>query len=122
MLSRHPEIAVPEFPSDPTALHRFIRRLSRLYFPELRITEEDRRKTALYLAEAARRAFAAELSYEDYLKELCLWTDIHEARPEEVQFLFNTYEYDRRIDKIDKVLLKALKEKEERTGERFCLI
>lgn len=31
-------------------------------------------------------------------------------RVEEVQFLFNTYEYDRRIDKIDKVLLKALKE------------
>lgn len=33
-------------------------------------------------------------------------------RVEEVQFLFNTYEYDRRIDKIDKVILKALKEKE----------
>lgn len=32
-------------------------------------------------------------------------------RVEEVQFLFNTYEYDRRIDKLDKVLLKALKEK-----------
>lgn len=31
-------------------------------------------------------------------------------RVEEVQFLFNTHEYDRRIDKIDKVLLKALKD------------
>lgn len=33
-------------------------------------------------------------------------------RVEDVQFLFNTYEYDRRIDKIDKVILKSLKEKE----------
>ncbi len=38
-------------------------------------------------------------------------------RVEEVQFLFNTYEYDRRIDKIDKVLLKALKDKERSTKE-----
>ena len=85
MRSRHPEVVVPEFPAEPTDLPRFIRRLSRLYFPELRITEEDRRKTALYQAEAARRAFAAELSYEDYLKELCLWADVHKARPEEIQ-------------------------------------
>lgn len=39
-------------------------------------------------------------------------------RVEEVQFLFNTYEYDRRIDKIDKVLLKALKEKERIAKEK----
>ena len=85
MRAIHPEVTVPEFPTDSAELLKFIRRLARLYFPELRVTEEDRRKTALYQAEAARRDFAAGRSFGDYLKELRLWADVHPALPEEIQ-------------------------------------
>lgn len=79
-----PEVAVPGFPDDRANLPAFMRRIGRLYFPVLYLTEEDRQKTAHYQAEAARRTFATGLSVEDYLKGLELWADVHEIRVEEM--------------------------------------
>ena len=79
-----PEVVVPVFPEDSAKLPAFMRRLGRLYFPALNLTEEDRQKTAQYQAEAARRTFAAGLSVEDYLKGLELWADVHAMRESEM--------------------------------------
>ena len=79
-----PEVIVPDFPEDSASLPEFMRRIGRLYFPVLHLTEEDRLKTAQYQAEAARRTFAEGLSVDEYLKGLELWTDVHEMREDEI--------------------------------------
>ncbi len=79
-----PEVVVPDFPKETVSLPAFMRRIGRIYFPVINLTEEDRQKTAHYQAETARRTFAEGLSVEDYLKGLELWADIHEIRKEEV--------------------------------------
>lgn len=79
-----PEVVIPDFPKDSASLPAFMRRIGRLYFPVLHLTEEDRRKTAQYQAEAARRTFAEGLSVEEYLKGLALWADVHEIRESEI--------------------------------------
>lgn len=77
MKALHPEVAVPDFPIS-------IRRISRLYFPAFRLTDEDKRKTEQYHAEAARRNYGAGLTAEEYLKGLEIWTEIHPIREEEI--------------------------------------
>lgn len=79
-----PEVVVPDFPADEAGLTKFLRRITRLYFPELRLTTEDRTKTEQYQAEAERREFAAGLSVDDYLKGLELWADIHPVVDSEI--------------------------------------
>ena len=79
-----PEVVVPDFPTDKASLPAFMRRVGRLFFPVLHLTEEDRQKTAQYQAEAARRTFATGLSVEDYLRGLGLWADVHEVREGEM--------------------------------------
>ena len=84
MRTQCPEVTVPEFPLVCDDLPRFVQRLSRIYFPRLSITDEDRRKTSLYQAEAARREYSRGLSIEDYLKGLHIWADVHPIRDEEI--------------------------------------
>ena len=79
-----PEVAVPEFPEDEHAQPRFLRHIKRMYFPDMRMTEEDWKKTVQYQEEAERRKFAASLSVEDYLKGLEIWADIHQVREQEI--------------------------------------
>lgn len=79
-----PEVIVPDFPNNEKELPRFLRRISRLYFPELRITTEDKAKTEQYRAEAARREFAVGLSVDEYLSGLELWADIHPVLDSEI--------------------------------------
>ena len=79
-----PEVAVPDFPTTEQDLPKFLRRVARLYFPEMRLTEEDKAKTAQYRAESARRDFASGLSVDDYLKGLEIWADIHPVREPEI--------------------------------------
>lgn len=76
-------VTVSDFPQDTQDLPRFLRRIERLYFPSMRLTEEDRRKTAQYREESARRSFAEGLSAEEYLKGLQMWAEIHRARENE---------------------------------------
>ena len=79
-----PEVVVPESPQDVAMLTKFLRRIARLYFPELRLTDEDRRKTAQYREESARREFAATLSVDDYLKGLEMWADVRQIADAEI--------------------------------------
>ena len=84
MRAMRPEVVVPDFPVEEVGLSRFLRRITRLYFPELRLTAEDKAKTAQYQAETARREFAIGLSVDDYLKGLKLWADIHPVADSEI--------------------------------------
>ena len=84
MRTMRPEVVVPDFPAEEVCLSKFLRRITRLYFPELRLTAEDKAKTAQYQAEAARREFATGLSVDDYLKGLKLWADIHPVADSEI--------------------------------------
>ena len=79
-----PEVEVPEFPAAEGDLPKFLRRIARLYFPEMRSTPEDLARTAQYRAEAARRDFGSRLSIDDYLKGLGMWADIHPVREDEM--------------------------------------
>lgn len=79
-----PEVAVPEFPENEHDQPSFLRHIKRMYFPDMRMTEEDRKKTVQYQEEAERRKFAANLSVEDYLKGLEIWADIHQVREQEI--------------------------------------
>jgi len=71
-----PMVAVPEAPLPP-------RRLTRLWFPAFRTTDEDRVRTELYHAEAARRDFAAGRALADYLRDLALRAEFHPVRTAE---------------------------------------
>ena len=84
MKAMRPEVTVPEFPQNEERQAKFLRRISRLYFPELRITDEDRRKTQQYQEEKARRELAATLSVDDYLKRLEMWVDVHVITDSEI--------------------------------------
>lgn len=84
MKALHPEVTVPEFPSDVQDLPKFLRRLTRLYFPEMRLTAEDMEKTAQYRAESARREFASRFTVDDYLKKLEIWADVHKISEAEI--------------------------------------
>ncbi len=79
-----PGVVVPDFPSDEYHLAKFLRRIARLHFPEMRLTSEDLAKTAQYREESARREFAAGLSVEDYLRGLEIWADVHQIQTSEI--------------------------------------
>ncbi len=76
-------VTISGFPQDQQSQMRFLRRIERLYFPAMRLTEEDRRKTAQYREESARRNFVEGLSAEEYLKGLQMWAEIHRAKEDE---------------------------------------
>ena len=84
MRAMRPEVVAPDFPVEESDLTKFLRRITRLYFPELRLTAEDKSKTEQYQAEAARREFATGLSVDDYLKGLELWADVHPVADSEI--------------------------------------
>lgn len=84
MRAMRPEVVVPDFPGCEADLPKFLRRIARLYFPELRLTVEDKEKTEQYRAEAARKEFATGLSVDDYLKGLELWAEIHPVVDSEI--------------------------------------
>ena len=53
-----PQVHVPDWPEDPTDYRGALVELAAEYFPKLRITEEDRSRSSLYQAQAARRQLA----------------------------------------------------------------
>ena len=71
MKAHLPEVAVPPFPLDLTRPASFLRRLEHAFFSSSDQTDEDRARTEMYRAEAARRASAAALPTLDaYLDSL----------------------------------------------------
>lgn len=72
-----PMVAVPEFPAQPYELPRFFHELVDRYFRIYAITDEDRRKTAQYRANAAREQEKAQFAdLTDYLRSLDIHLDI----------------------------------------------
>jgi FkbH-like protein len=66
-----PEIAVPDFPSQPYGLMGLYKDLITNYFGVYRVTQEDRAKTEQYKANTQRRQQqAAFTNMEDYLQSL----------------------------------------------------
>ncbi len=85
MKAHLPEVSVPPFPSDMSNPAQFLRRLEQYFFASVGTTAEDRARTEMYQAEAARRAFARTLpTVQDYLKGLCLTVKAARATHEDV--------------------------------------
>lgn len=76
MRAELPCVAVPETLD--------LRRIARLYFPEMFSTDEDARRAALYRDETARRESAKGLTLDGWLDSLEIENDIHAALPGEV--------------------------------------
>ena len=85
MKAHLPEVAVPPFPADLSNPAPFLRRLEQYFFASVGTTVEDRARTEMYQAEAARRAFARTLpTVQDYLKGLRLTVKAARATGEDV--------------------------------------
>ena len=66
-----PEVAVPEFPEQPYMLPEFFKELTDRYFKVQTITDEDRRKTDQYRANAGRAQAQRSFSdFGDFLRSL----------------------------------------------------
>ncbi len=85
MKAHLPEVSVPPFPADMANPAQFLRRLEQYFFASVGGTAEDRSRTEMYQAEAARRAFASTLpTVQDYLKGLRLTVKAARATSEDV--------------------------------------
>ena len=99
-----PEVAVPDFPH-PSRLEETAVTLFRNYFHTVRVTDEDAKKTLLYLQEEQRKKSVVEApSFDDYLRSLNLRIAVHTATFDEIpriaqlthktnQFNLTTYRY-----------------------------
>lgn len=66
-----PQVTVPDFPEDSADLEDFIIKVYNDYFFSIDITEEDKRKTDMYMQDSLRRReLKASNSIEDYLRKL----------------------------------------------------
>ena len=85
MKAHLPEVAVPPFPANLSNPAQFLRRLEQYFFASVGGTAEDRARTEMYQAEAARRDFARTLpTVQDYLKGLRLTVKATRATYEDV--------------------------------------
>ena len=81
MKAHLPDVAVPPFPADLSHPAQFLRRLEQYFFASAGATEEDRARTEMYRAEAARRDFARTLpTVQDYLKSGASRVDVPRGR------------------------------------------
>lgn len=75
-----PMVEVPEFPTQPYGLMAFYKSLVEKYFSIYSITEEDRKKTAQYKANAQRASEQRKFSdINEYIKSLNIEIDILKA-------------------------------------------
>lgn len=75
-----PMVSVPEFPRQPYELPLFFKKMVEDYFTVYAVTEEDRRKTEQYKANAARvRAQQAFTDFGSYLESLDIRMSLEEA-------------------------------------------
>lgn len=80
-----PEVLVPEFPSDTTALISFAEALWKDELRPLRVLAEDAQKTKMYQSDAGRKhEKELSLNLDDYIARLEISADIHRMRPEEL--------------------------------------
>jgi FkbH-like protein len=73
-----PDVTVPDFPSDVSALPAFMRGVADAYFTARSLSAEDAAKAGMYRAEARRNADRQSCSsLDEYLKSLDMRLDIH---------------------------------------------
>ncbi|MFZ6030192.1 MAG: HAD-IIIC family phosphatase [Chloroflexota bacterium] len=78
-----PEVLTVQLPQEPEKLSRFLQHV--WAFDQLKVTEEDRRRTHLYRQNIARQqALQASLSFEDFLAGLELKVHIAPLAPEQI--------------------------------------
>ena len=66
-----PEVSVPDFPKDTSMLESFAIEISKIYFPVLKLTGEDLKKTDQYKVEQKRNEIKQKsISIEEYLESL----------------------------------------------------
>jgi len=76
---------VPDFPTDTSQLNNFAIEIYRKYFYTLRITEEDKKKTQMYLAESKREELKKSVkNIDEFLESLEMKMKIWKAKPEDV--------------------------------------
>lgn len=79
-----PEISVPDFPEDTTALIEFAEQLYKQYFRQAHVSSEDAQKTRMYLVEEKRREEkGSSLNLDDYISKLEMEVDIHRIQESE---------------------------------------
>lgn len=80
-----PAVNVPEFPSNPVLLESFIRAVARDYFPMLRLTAEDLKKSEQYRTEQMRIEEKQKFTnLNDYLASLNMKLHICEVGDEDI--------------------------------------
>lgn len=80
-----PEVVVPEFPRDTAKLVDFIEEIYDRYFYMIKCTEEDRKKTQMYIQNAKRAKLRKKTaSIEEFLKELNTKIYVWKLREEDV--------------------------------------
>ena len=80
-----PDVTVPEFPKDTSTLWQFISDISTKYFPLLKLTGEDIKKTDQYRTEYKRAELKkTSSSLEDYLESLNMKLTVREIKEDDI--------------------------------------
>lgn len=80
-----PQVNVPDFPKDTTELENFATEIAEKYFPTLRLTDEDTKKTEQYRTEQKRTELRnSSITLEDYLKSLEMKLTAHEVTENDI--------------------------------------
>ncbi len=118
-----PMVAVPEFPDQPYELPIFFKKLVEDYFKVYAITEEDKKKTAQYKANAQRSSFQKSFAdFGDFLKSLDIHLTIASANeyniPRIAQMTQKTNQFNLTTKRYTDADIKTMLEK---GGQVYCL-
>jgi FkbH-like protein len=112
-----PELAVPEMPTDPAARPLWLRSLS-ITWPT-RLTDEDSRRTQMYLAEKRRTDLRdSAVSFDDYLRgldqRLLVRLTGDDAVGRVAQMHLRTNQFNLTTERYDEAVIKAMVDAPER--------
>lgn len=80
-----PAVTVPDFPTDPVQLESFMRSVARDFFPTLRLTQEDLKKSEQYRVERLREEEKQKFTnLDEYLDSLDMRLSIREVGEEDI--------------------------------------
>ena len=116
-----PEVQVPELPADPAQRPGWLRRLA-LTWP-VRLTSEDARRSAMYMAEKKRTsARATAQSFEDYLGALEQQLTVAQVGPDTLprvaQMHLRTNQFNLTTERYDEAAIGRMME----DGERYVVL
>jgi FkbH-like protein len=112
-----PELAVPELPADPAARPLWLRGLAATW--PIHVTEEDARRSDLYLAEKRRTVLReSAVSFEDYLRGLEQTLIVRPADsasiPRVAQMHMRTNQFNLTTERYDEGAIRTMVEKSDR--------